>query len=147
MKCSNEINVTNLLDAKKYDVWARSLQALTRWQVVTTCVCGWSTATSKPSVCSNTFSLKTRSCACSWYELVCGSGGGSPRLLCSIWITISSLRGCSSTWMKHYELFHRFPYGRASYLPLQLRIVQRLQCRFYENSKTNGTCRTDACIL
>jgi len=30
-------------------------------------VCGWSMATSKPSVCSNTFSLNTRSCACSRY--------------------------------------------------------------------------------
>lgn len=40
---------------------------LTRWQQRTTCVCGWSIATSKPNVCSNTFSLNTRSCACSRY--------------------------------------------------------------------------------
>lgn len=40
---------------------------LTRWQQRTTWVCGWSMATSNPSVCSNTFSLNTRSCACSRY--------------------------------------------------------------------------------
>ena len=40
---------------------------LTRWQQRTTWVCGWSMATSKPRVCSSTFSLNTRSCACSRY--------------------------------------------------------------------------------
>lgn len=50
-----------LLLARKYELWARSLLARTRWQHRTTCVWGWSMATSKPRVCRRTFSLKTRS--------------------------------------------------------------------------------------
>lgn len=42
---------------------------LTRWHVRTTWVCGWSIATSKPSVCRSTFSLNTRSCA--WKQNKC----------------------------------------------------------------------------
>lgn len=41
----------------------RTRSPFTRWQVRTTWVCGWSMATSKPNVCSRTFSLNTRSCA------------------------------------------------------------------------------------
>lgn len=109
-----------LFDAIKYDVWASSLDAkkinrhekvelvkrqpvrsivspLTRLQVLTTCVCGWSMATSKPNVCRSTFSLKTKSCACSWYASLDGSGGSRLRHECATFITCSNLRGCSST--------------------------------------------------
>ena len=48
-------------DRRRVNITQRS--PFTRWQVRTTWVCGWSMATSKPKVCSSTFSLNTRSCA------------------------------------------------------------------------------------
>lgn len=46
----------------------------TSWQHLTTCVCGWSMATSKPRVCSKMFSFTTSSCALSKYACMSWRG-------------------------------------------------------------------------